>query len=517
MLGGIFTLFVITAATIIACQWIVNQETIYYKALPEVRLLKALTSLPSRLAMLRSRLAEAVPNSKFKRLFKNMLLSIIKFVARKLFRVLFAVEYHGLENIPDAGPVIIAGNHPSYLDPVLVMLPIKRRIRFMAWDALFKVPVLGQVIKAIGAFPVDVRKGKGESAFREALRVLNEGQALGIFPEGQRSEAGPMGELRTGVARLAVETGAAIVPVTIGGAFRAWPKWKLLPKPAKIIVWYHEPIRLPVDLNGADRAARRDDREFHQQVMRQLAERINRSLTPSLREHKSYEKWYRQPPSHIRSYEWAPLIATVVSVLVVIRRDTLSASWLGIAAPPLVYYLYLMADLALIPPSRMAKWIRNTMPIWLILIWHYWLARALSVPLGERNEWLVAATLAAFFPFFYEHYFTLQKFVRGIVTSYYFSLALLIGWPHPLGTLVAVLGFIAVFALWFRVIYARWMAAVMCAVIALAVWLTMSAQLPLLIYTALAITTIGYLQSFVTIAYDIRRAGDVSLSTSEKG
>ncbi|MDQ3013196.1 MAG: hypothetical protein M3X11_21135, partial [Acidobacteriota bacterium] len=114
-------------------------------------------------------------------------------------------------------------------------------------------------------------------------------------------------------------------------------------------------------------------------------------------------------------------------------------------------------------------------------------------------------------------YFTLQKFVRGIVTSYYFSMALLIGWPHPLGTLAAVLGFIAVFALWFRVIYARWMAAVMCAVIALAVWLTMSAQLPLLIYAALAIATIGYLQSFVTIAYDIRRAGDVSLSTSEKG
>lgn len=439
-----------------------------------------------------------------------MLLSIIKFVARKLFRVLFAVEYHGLENVPADGAVIIAGNHPSYLDPLLVMLPIKRTIRFMAWDALFKVPGLGQLIKAIGAFPVDVRKGKGESAFREALRVLNEGQALGIFPEGQRSEAGPMGELRTGVARLAVETGAAIVPVTIGGAFRAWPKWKLLPKPAKIIVWYHEPIRL----TEADRAARRDDKEFHQQVMRQLAERINRSLTPSLREHKSYEKWYRQPPSHIRSYEWAPLIATIITLLVAVKRGTLNATWLGIILPPIAYYLYLMADLSLIPPSRMAKWIRNTMPIWLILIWHYLLSRALAVPPGERNELLVAATLAAFFPFFYEHYFTLQKFVRGIVASYYFSMALLIGWPHSLGTLVAVLGFIAVFALWFRVIYRWWMAGVMCAVIALSAWLTASTRLPLLIYAALAVATIGYLQSFVTIAYDIRRAGDVSLKSS---
>ncbi|MEO6723778.1 MAG: lysophospholipid acyltransferase family protein [Blastocatellia bacterium] len=441
-----------------------------------------------------------------------MLLSFIKFWAHKLFRVLFSVEYHGLENVPTDGAIIIAGNHPSYLDPVLVMLPIKRSIRFMAWDALFKFPLLGQVIKAIGAFPVDLRKGKGEAAFLEALRVLNAGDALGIFPEGQRSERGPMGELKTGVARLAVETGAVIVPVTIGGAFRAWPKWKLLPKPAKIIVWYHEPIRL----NEADCVGRRDDREFHRQVMQQLAESINRSLTPSLREHKSYEKWYRQPPSHIRSYEWAPLIAMIVTLLVAFKRDTLNTAWPGIILPPLVYYLYLMADLALIPPSRMAKWARNSMPIWLILIWHYFLAHALAVPLGERNELMVVAALAAFFPFFYEHYFTLQKFVRGIVTSYYFSMALQLGWPHPLGTLVAVLGFIAVFVFWQRVIYRQLIAAVMCAGVAATMLLTDSAKLPLLAYAALAVATIGYLQTFVTIAYDIRKAGDVSLSTSEK-
>src|SRR5437867_3718321 len=130
-----------------------------------------------------------------------MALSFLKLIGRALFRVLFSVEYHGLENVPDRGPVIIAGNHPSYLDPALVGLPLKRPIRFMAWDALFKVPILGLVIKVIGAFPVDIRRGKGEAAFLEACRVLKSGQVLGIFPEGQRSERGPMGELRTGVAR----------------------------------------------------------------------------------------------------------------------------------------------------------------------------------------------------------------------------------------------------------------------------------------------------------------------------
>src|SRR5205085_11783064 len=136
------------------------------------------------------------------------MLALLKLIARPLFRLLFAVEYHGLENLPASGPVILAGNHPSYLDPILIILPIKRGIRFMAWDALFRVPLLGSFIKAMGAFPVDIGRGKGEAAYREALRVLASGQALGIFPEGQRSEQGPMGELRSGTARLAIETGA---------------------------------------------------------------------------------------------------------------------------------------------------------------------------------------------------------------------------------------------------------------------------------------------------------------------
>jgi 1-acyl-sn-glycerol-3-phosphate acyltransferase len=436
-----------------------------------------------------------------------MLLRLLKSIGWPLFRVLFAVEYHGIENVPERGAVIIAGNHPSYLDPVLVMLPVKRKIRFMAWDALFKVPVLGQLIRAMGSFPVDIRKGKGESAFREAVKVLDSGDALGIFPEGQRSEQGPMGELRTGVARLAIETGAEIVPVTIGGAFRAWPKWKLLPKPAKIIVRYHPPIQL----NEADRTTRRDDKEFHGQVMQQVAERINRSLTPSLRVDDAYERWYSQPPSNIRSYEWAPLIALIVTLLVAVRRNTIGETWLGVLLPAVAYYLYLVADLALIKPSRIAKWIRNTMPIWLVLAWHYLLCSALAVPSGERNEWLIVALLVALFPFFYEHYFTLQKFVRGLVVGYYFSMVLQLGWPHGLGTLMTELGFVAVFVMWFGVIY-RWLiAAVMLAVIAAALWMTELSRPTLLAYAALSVAMIAYLQTFVSFAYDIRKAGDVSL------
>ena len=436
-----------------------------------------------------------------------MLFTFIKFLARPIFRVLFSVEHHGVENIPTNGAVIIAGNHPSYLDPLLVGLPIKRTIRFMAWDALFKVPVLGQIIRAIGAFPVDIRKGKGESAFREALRVLNEGDALGIFPEGQRSEQAAMGELRTGVARLAIETGAPIVPVTIGGASRAWPKWRLAPKSAKIVVRYHEPIRL----GETERSARRDDREFHQEVMQRVAASINRSLKPAIRGAGSIEKWYTQAPPNIRSYEWAPLIATIVTLIVAWRRGTFAAHALPVILICAGYYLYLMADLMLLKPSRLAKWIRNSMPIWLILLWHYFLVRAVAVPAGDQNLLMVVATIAAFFPFFYEDYFSLQKFVRGVVASYYYSMLLQIWRPHGLGTLVAVLGMIAIFVFWYRVIYRWWIAAATVAAIAAAVWMSRPSLLPLLAYAALALGVIVYLQTFITIAYDIRKAGNVSL------
>jgi 1-acyl-sn-glycerol-3-phosphate acyltransferase len=429
------------------------------------------------------------------------MLALTKLIGWWIFRTLFSVEYRGLENVPLKGPVIIAGNHPSYLDPLLVLLPVKRTIRFMAWDALFRVPVLGFLIRAMGAFPVDLRKGKGEAAYLEARRILLEGNALGIFPEGQRSESGPMGQLRTGTARLAIETGAPIIPVTIGGAFRAWPKWRLLPKPAKIIVRYHAPIVL----DEVERRARHDDREYHHEVMESIASRINRSLTPALRGADAWERRYRQPPSHVRTYEWAPTLAALIVTGITWSRGTLAAYWSNIWIPVAAYWLYLAADMVLIRPTRLAKWARNSMPIWLILIWHVPLTTALDVPRGSLNGWLAGAVLVVFFLFFYEDYYSLQKFVRGLVVVYYCSLALELRWSHSLGLLVAALSFMIIFSQWFRIAF-RWVITA-----ALAVLLTVSLTLSpdpftvLGVYVILAILAIVYLQTFASFAYDMKR------------
>jgi 1-acyl-sn-glycerol-3-phosphate acyltransferase len=433
--------------------------------------------------------------------------NFLKILALPIFKVLFAVEYHGLENVPKTGALILAGNHPSYLDPILVALPVKRMIRYMAWDALFKIPLLGWLIKALGAFPVDIRRGKGESAFQEACKVLDKGYALGIFPEGQRSEQGPMGELRTGTARLAIETGAAIVPVTIGGASRAWPKWKLLPKPAKVIVRYHKPIQI----SDADRETHRSDKEFHQKIMSDMAKSINRSLTPALHGDASYERWYKQPPSNIRIYEWVPLIAVLIATLITFFRKTLTDNLHHLWIPAIVYYLYLAADLQFIKPSRESKWLRNSMPIWLVVIWHNGLTTALQVPQGEKNLLLLCVTSAAFFVFFWEDYFTLQKFVRGLVLVYYLSIALLLQWPHPSGLFVAISAFIIAFSLWFRTIYYWATVAVILIALGIALFTTSEVRLVLLIFAALGVAAIGYLQTFISAAYDIRKAGSISI------
>jgi 1-acyl-sn-glycerol-3-phosphate acyltransferase len=433
------------------------------------------------------------------------MLNFIKLLAFPVFKILFAVEHHGLENIPKVGPVILAGNHPSYLDPLLVALPVKRVIRYMAWDALFKVPLLGLLIRMLGAFPVDIRKGKGESAFQEACKVLRSGDALGIFPEGQRSAAGPMGELKTGTARLAIETGAPIVPITIGGAFRAWPKFKFLPKPARIIVRYHKPIFI----SEADRENHRGDREFHTQVMNQVAMSINRSLRPNLRGDAHFEHWYKQPPSNIRIYEWVPLIAAIISTLILFTRNTFFSNWSAIWLPPMGYYLYLITDLMWIKPSRFAKWARNSMPIWLILLWHYPLTQALSIPAGEKNTILVAVSLASFFAFFWEDYFTLQKFVRGLVAVYYLALVLLLNWQTPLGVFIAITVFILAFCFWYKTIYYWAIGGAMSLAILFAIFTSPNKGWNLFCYAALGASIIGYLQSFINAAYDIRKEGTI--------
>lgn len=123
----------------------------------------------------------------------------------------------GLENFPSDGPVIVACNHISMWDPIIVGCSMPRQVYFMAKEELMKLPVVGQILRAVGAFPV--KRGQGDiGAFRRSIGLLKEGKVLGIFPEGTRSKSGQIQEAMAGIALIVDKSHAPILPVKVYGA-----------------------------------------------------------------------------------------------------------------------------------------------------------------------------------------------------------------------------------------------------------------------------------------------------------
>jgi 1-acyl-sn-glycerol-3-phosphate acyltransferase len=161
-------------------------------------------------------------------------------------RLLYRVRARDLENVPAGGPVILAPNHFSGMDHWFVGLLLAREVRFMAKSQLFKGPFLEFVLSHAGAFPV--RRGKrDEQAIITAEAILGGGGVLVMYVEGGRSRSGQIGtSARPGIGRLALETGAPVVPVAIHGSERA-RNWRRLEFP-RVTVRYGEPLRFQVEL-----------------------------------------------------------------------------------------------------------------------------------------------------------------------------------------------------------------------------------------------------------------------------
>ncbi|MBI4637466.1 MAG: 1-acyl-sn-glycerol-3-phosphate acyltransferase [Candidatus Rokubacteria bacterium] len=153
-------------------------------------------------------------------------------------RAYFGLELHGVEHIPVEGPVIITPNHQTFADPPLVSIPVRRPVHYMAWSRLFDVPGLGWSIRRLRAFPVQI-ESSDPRATREAVRLLGAGQAVMIFPEGERSADGRVARFKPGAFRLAVSLGVPVLPVTIAGGHECWPPGRLLPRPGRITITYH--------------------------------------------------------------------------------------------------------------------------------------------------------------------------------------------------------------------------------------------------------------------------------------
>lgn len=170
----------------------------------------------------------------------------LKRIARTISKVLWRIEYVGLENIPptsDSG-YVVASNHQTYIDPVWIASPISQKTQFMAFDGAFGWVFIGRLIRYLGAFPVSQNAKSFAAAFRTALRALDDGAVLVIFPEGARQiESGDLLEMKEGAMRIAIARRSPVLPVTIVGGNRIWPQGWTMPRVFRSIqIVYHEPF-----------------------------------------------------------------------------------------------------------------------------------------------------------------------------------------------------------------------------------------------------------------------------------
>ncbi|MCR4442892.1 MAG: lysophospholipid acyltransferase family protein [Peptococcaceae bacterium] len=188
--------------------------------------------------------------------------------ARGLLRLLIALfnrwEVEGLGNMPSSGPVVLAANHVSYWDPPVMGCSVDRIVHFMAKEELFHMPFLKWVLPHLQCFPVK-RKVADKNALRTALRYLEKGEVLGIFPEGTRSRTGEMLPFEQGAALIALKAGAPIVPMGLIGTRTAFPATIR----GRIKVRIGKPIQYP-ELYGAKLKS-----EDLERVCAELAARIN--------------------------------------------------------------------------------------------------------------------------------------------------------------------------------------------------------------------------------------------------
>jgi len=189
----------------------------------------------------------------------NWLLHVLTFGGRIFSRGMTRLTIEGaIDAIPRDGPVILAANHASNLDAVVIgseLIPrLGRRIHWLGKKELFAWPVVGWAAANGGVHPVD-RDAADVEAFRLAKRILDEGQVLFVFPEGTRSADGALQEARDGVAVLALRTGAPIVPLGIAGSSAVWPRGQKVPHPGgHVTLRVGVPFRVVDELpSGVDR------------------------------------------------------------------------------------------------------------------------------------------------------------------------------------------------------------------------------------------------------------------------
>lgn len=168
---------------------------------------------------------------------------IARFILSALFKICFRLKVFGKENFPKEGPLIVAPNHASFLDPMLVGVSAPVKLNYLARDSLFRNRFFAKVLYRVNTFPLK-REGSGDiNAFKMSLKKLSQGKALLIFPEGTRSEDGSLQSPKYGIGFLEARSGAKILPCYVKGSIDALPRHSIFPRFRPISVYFGEVLR----------------------------------------------------------------------------------------------------------------------------------------------------------------------------------------------------------------------------------------------------------------------------------
>ena len=191
---------------------------------------------------------------------------LVKAILTPLLRCVYRVRVEGREHLPTDGPVILAANHRSFLDSIFLPLVVRRRVTFVAKAEYFDDPKSAWFFRALGQIPIRREGGSAsDGALLAARDVLERGRVFAIYPEGTRTRDGYLHRGHTGVARLALTTGAPIVPVGMVGTDECQPTDKKLPRLFRT-VWIRFGAPLPLGHYA--------DREHDRLVLRQIADEL---------------------------------------------------------------------------------------------------------------------------------------------------------------------------------------------------------------------------------------------------
>jgi 1-acyl-sn-glycerol-3-phosphate acyltransferase len=166
----------------------------------------------------------------------------VRMVFLPFFLVYFRLKRIGIHNVPDSGPLLIAANHRSFLDPFVIGSMTTRPVYYMAKRELFANRLQAWFLNSLGAFPVDRGTSDGD-AMASAKAIIERGDCVVLFPEGTRIRKGPLAAPRRGIGRLALETGAPIVPVALTGTENVRRGWRI--RPRKVRIRAGQPLRFP--------------------------------------------------------------------------------------------------------------------------------------------------------------------------------------------------------------------------------------------------------------------------------